>query len=85
MVVMMLAVAGSSGIGDGKLTADLTRQMLLDFTVARDRRLLPVGRICEHGVLSALPELHATVSLDVPDEVEALHGKPATSTASRSV
>jgi len=50
------AMLDAIGLGDLKITTDLSSQKLIDFPMARHRRRLPYDAIHEHGMIRTLPK-----------------------------
>ena len=66
-------------LGDFEITADLPRKEVIDLAMTRDGRYLPAESIDVHGVASALAKEDASVCLEMPDQVTALHSIARTS------
>ena len=58
---------------DAEVVADLSGQVFLDFSMSGDCGGCAVDRIAIYGVLPAFTHKHASVRLDVPDEIGSFH------------
>ena len=71
-----LMPAPSSGQGNFKILADLACCELQDFAVARHAGHLLLWTVHVDGVIAALTQELAAVTLQVPDQLEPLHAAP---------